>query len=260
MKYNFTNQVAVITGGTRGIGRDIALLLSSLGCNLALIYFSDHESAEETVAKILSGNPDVKVKAYQCHLGDRGSLKDFWERFDQDFHQLNFFISNAATGVHRPITTVSSNSIKKVFSVNIDAFVELANESIKRMPDIKARPGEKGRVITLSSLGAERVIKDYGTVGSSKAALEALTRQYAAECGPVGINCNCIRAGLVDTGVLNYIQGREGIISDTIEKTPNKRLVTGEDVAQLAAFLLSPFSSMINGQTITIDGGFSLPA
>jgi enoyl-[acyl-carrier protein] reductase III len=258
MQFDFKNQVAIITGGTRGIGKQIALELARHGCGIALIYLSDHESAEESAEEV--SKLGVTAKAFQCHLGDKSSLAEFWQSYDKVFPKVDFFVSNAATGVHRPVSTLTSNSLKKVFSVNIDAMVSLTNESIKRMPSEDASPGAKGRILTISSLGSERVIDDYATVGASKAALEALTRQYAVECGPDGINANCIRAGLVDTGVLNYIKGREKIIEDTVSRTPNGRLVTGTDVAKLAVFLLSPHAVMINGQVFTIDGGYSLPA
>lgn len=258
MNFDFKGCNAVITGGTRGIGKAISLKLAELGCNVAMLYLSDHESGEE--AQKEAEQFDVTAKAMQCHLGDKNSLKEFWPQYDEIFGGVNFLVSNAATGVHRPIGEISSNSLKKVFAVNIDAFLTLAQESMKRMPTGDHKAGEKGRLLTISSLGAERVLPDYGTVGSSKAALEALTRQFAWENGPSGINANCIRGGLVDTGVLNYIEGKDEIIKSTVSRTPCRRIATPNDIANLACFLLSPYSAMINGQVVTLDGGFSLTA
>lgn len=261
--YDLQNKVVLITGGSRGIGRAISERLAEEGCSVAINYLNDHESAENLVNRLTEKG--VKACAIQAHIGDVESRKDLWKKFDANFNRLDFFISNAATGVFRELNSLSLNSLKKVMAVNVEAFLELANGAAQRMlkkemPSTNIEPGEVGRIISLSSIGAERTIQNYGSIGASKAALEAMTRQMAFELGKKGINCNSLRAGLVDTGVLNFIQEKEKIVKETISKTPNGRLVVTKDVACLVAFLLSSESSMINGQTIMVDGGHCLNA
>ncbi len=259
-KRTLEGKVAVITGGTRGIGRAIAENLAEKGCDLALAYLSDYESAEKTVKA--TEKFGIKSLALQCHIGQPESRKEFFQEVDKNFSNLDFFIANAATGVHRQASKLTLNSVRKVFAVNFESIIEMANLIVSRMPEVEdgIYPGRRGRVVALSSLGAERVIPEYLSVGASKAAIEALIRQLAFEWGPLGVNCNVVRAGLVDTGILNYVAGSNEIRKSTIDRTPNGRLVEPKDVASLVGFLLSDESAMINGQTMTVDGGFGISA
>jgi enoyl-[acyl-carrier protein] reductase III len=256
----FLGKVALVTGGTRGIGFAIAEALAQRGCDLAINFLSDHETATEAVEKLQ--HCGIRVIPLQAHIGQAESRADLWTGFDSAFDRCDFLIVNAATGVFREASRLTINSLRKVFAVNFEAMLELANEAVKRMPagDQHFEAGERGRIIALSSLGAERVIANYGSIGASKAAMEAMLRQLACEWGPKGINCNTIRAGLVDTGVLNYVTGKDQIIQDTIQRTPNGRLVHPSDVADLVCFMLSRQSSMINGQTLMVDGGYGIQA
>jgi len=118
---------------------------------------------------------------------------------------------------------------------------------------------EKGaRVIAVSSLGSVRAIENYTTVGASKAALESLVRHLAVELGRDGINVNTISAGAVDTDALKHFPNRDQILNAAMERTPLGRLTTPEDVADVALFLCSGLSSMIQGQIITVDGGYAI--
>lgn len=256
----FEQKVVLVTGGSRGIGRAISLRLADTGAKVVINYLSDHESAEATVKDIESKGG--QAIAIQAHLGDESSRADLWSEFDKRHKQLDYLVFNAATGVFREATKLTLKSLRKVFAVNFDALVDLANQSVQRMPDANpsSLAGSKGRIVAISSVGAEKVIANYGAVGSSKAAMEAMIRQLAFELGPKGINCNVVRAGLVDTGVLNYIQGKEKIIHDTVVHTPNGRLVVPEDVAAMVSFILSNDAAMVNGQTLMVDGGFGLKA
>lgn len=256
----FEGKVALITGGSRGIGRGISRRLAGEGCSVAINFISDHDSAESLLAELK--NAGAKASIIQAHIGDPDSRRELWEKFDREFDHIDFLISNAATGVFREASNLSLNSVKKVMAVNFESLFDLVQNATKRMPRESAPvpAGSRGRVIALSSIGGERVIPNYGSVGASKAALEAAIRQFAFELGPAGINCNTVRAGLVDTGVLRFLQGKDDIVKETISHTPNRRLVTPEDVAGLVVFLLSSDSSMINGQTVTVDGGHCIRA
>ena len=142
--------------------------------------------------------------------------------------------------------------------MNFESLVFLAGEGVKRMPPRQEEgAGATGRVVCLSSIGAERVLRDYGSVGASKAALEAMARQLAVELGPRGINVNVVRSGLCDTGILRYVADRQKIIADTIARTPGGRLVTPADVADLVLFTLSAAARMITGQVLNVDGGYA---
>jgi len=118
---------------------------------------------------------------------------------------------------------------------------------------------ERGsRVLAVSSLGSVRAVKNYTTVGASKAALESLVRHLAVELGKEGINVNTISAGAVDTDALKHFPNREEILNTALERTPLGRLTTPEDVADIALFLCSDLATMIQGQVITVDGGYAI--
>jgi enoyl-[acyl-carrier protein] reductase III len=120
--------------------------------------------------------------------------------------------------------------------------------------------GRGSRIIAISSLGAGRAIPQYTVVGASKAALESLARHLALDLGPAGINVNLISPGIVETKALDYFPNREQLLDVAGRRTPLGRLATPADVAAVVLFLCSDAASMIHGQTIHVDGGYSIVA
>jgi enoyl-[acyl-carrier protein] reductase III len=128
-----------------------------------------------------------------------------------------------------------------------------AQHAIKLM---EGRAG--GRILAITSLGSTRVLPNYGVIGVSKAAIDAIIRYYAVDLASRGVTVNAIAPGVVDTHALTFFPEHDRILEETIRHTPTGRMCTPEDVAELAAFLCSDAASMITGQVITIDGGASL--
>ena len=254
-----SGKVALITGGSRGIGRAISKTLALNGAKVIINYLNNHDAANSLVDELAQQGASVEI--IQAHIGDPTSRKELWDRFDTISDRLDFFIANAAIGVFKPLEQLSSNSFKKVLSINLESFLDLSHGAISRMKKKeKTYEGERGRIIAISSMGASRTIPDYGSVACIKAGVESMIRQYAFELGGEGINCNVVRAGLVDTGLLDYVSGKSDIISSTINSTPTGRMTTPEDVAGVVKFLLTRDSRMITGQTIVVDGGYSIKA
>jgi len=119
---------------------------------------------------------------------------------------------------------------------------------------------EGSSIVALSSLGAQRVLDNYVLVGASKAALESIVRYLAVELAPRGIRVNAVSAGVVETDALDAFPNREQMVSWSLARTPAARLVEAADIAGAVCFLCSPDAEMIRGQTLVIDGGFSLLA
>lgn len=244
---------AVITGSGRGIGRGIALALARRGCNIAVNYFRHREEAEATVADIEAlGARAIAVKA---HVGRDEEAQALVQAAVERFGGVDIFVGNAASGVLKPITEIDEKAWEWTVNINARSILVGVQAAVPYM-----RRTGWGRVITVTSIGSRRVFPEYGVVGVSKAAIEALTRYLAVELAPDNIIANCISPGVVITGALDFFPRREEMIAYAEQNTPAGRLVTPEDVGEVAAWLCSDAARMIVGQTIEIDGGYSLLA
>ncbi len=253
MSDDLRGKSAVITGSGRGIGRGIALALARRGCNIAVNYFRHREEAEATVADIEAlGAHAIAVKA---HVGRDEEARALVQAAVDRFGGVEIFVGNAASGVLRPITEVDDKAWEWTVNINARSILVGVQAAVPYM-----RRAGWGRIITVTSIGSRRVFPEYGVVGVSKAAIEALTRYLAVELAPDNIIANCISPGVVITGALDFFPRREEMIAYAEQNTPAGRLVTPEDVGEVAAWLCTNAARMIVGQTIEIDGGYSLLA
>ena len=161
-------------------------------------------------------------------------------------------VHNAATGVIRPALETEDKHWDWTLNANARALLGLARAAVPQMP-------HGSSIVGISSLGSQRVLENYTLVGTSKAALESLVRYLAVELAPRGIKVNAVSAGVVETGALEHFPNREEMLTAG-RRNPVGRLVTAEDVAGAVAFLCSPAADMIRGQTLVVDGGWSLLA
>ena len=237
---------ALVTGGSRGIGKAIALRLAREGVStVAIGYFRADAAAEETANEIraLGAEP----------LLVRGNITSsrVAEQVDA-LGPLDVLVHNAATGVIRPALETEDKHWDWTLNANARALLALTRVAAPAMP-------RGSSIVAISSLGSVRVLENYSLVGTSKAALEALVRYLAVELGPRGIRVNAVSAGVVETGALEHFPNRDEMLASGA-RNPAGRLVTPEDLAGVVAFLCSPEAEMIRGQTVVIDGGWSLPA
>ncbi len=246
-------QTALITGGSGDIGRALCRRLAAAGAEIAFTYFSDHDGAQATAAAIAeaSGRPGHVVRA---NFADQASIAHVLDHTRSALGHVDIFISNAASGVFRPIDKLTPRHLQWALDVNTRAFLFLS-QGLAASDD--AMMGRGGRVVALSSLGAVRAIPQYTVLGASKAALEAMMRHLALELGPRGVNVNAVSPGLVVTGALDHFPNRDHLLDVARSRTPIGRLATPADVAEVVAFLCSPAAAMIHGQTIHVDGGYS---
>jgi enoyl-[acyl-carrier protein] reductase III len=166
---------------------------------------------------------------------------------------LDALVHSAATGVIRPALETDEKHWNWTLSANAQALISLAKAAVPQM-----KPG--ATIVGISSLGSQRVLENYALVGASKAALEAVVRYLAVELAPQGIRVNAVSGGVVETGALEHFPNREHMLSWSKKRTPAGRLVEPEDIAAAVEFLCSPGAEMIRGQTVIVDGGFSLLA
>ncbi len=249
----FKGKVALVTGGTRGIGRAIATMFAREGASVAVNYLRRRGPADETVEYLRGlGAPALAVKA---DVRDRDRVREMVGQVVSEFGGVDYLVSNAASGSNKPALELESSGWDWTLNINTRAMLFLAQEAA---PSMRERGG--GRILSISSIGAGRVLPNYTSVGVSKAALEALTRYLAVELAPDGITVNCVSGGVVDTEALLHFENRDQMLESGRERTPAGRLVTPEDLASVVRFLCTPDAAMIVGQTILVDGGYSLPA
>ncbi|MGE5275086.1 MAG: SDR family oxidoreductase [Verrucomicrobiota bacterium] len=235
----------LVTGGARGIGREVALRFAREGAGRVAIGYLRNDAAAERTAEELHGLGAEPVLV-------RGNVAS--SRVAEQvaaLGPLDAIVHCAATGVMRPALETSDKHFDWTLAANARALLSLARAAAPQMP-------AGSSIVGISSLGSSRVLENYVLVGTSKAALEALVRYLAVELAPRGIRVNAVSGGVVETDALDHFPNREQMLSWSRERTPAGRLVAPGDVADAVAFLCSPEAEMIRGQTIVVDGGFSL--
>lgn len=246
-----TGKTALITGGSRGIGRAIAVRLAEAGVNVAINYLRQRTAADETVSMIESYG--VKALAIRANVGEAENIRDMVNQVKNTFGRLDILVSNAASGVLKPALELTPRHWQWTMDINAGTLLPLAQESVPLMTS-------GGVIIAVSSLGSIRAIPNYAAVGASKAALESLIRHLAVELAPQKIRVNAVSAGVVDTDALKHFPNRDSLLGESSKRTPTGRLTTPEDVANVVLYLCSPFAEQIQGQTIVVDGGYSILA
>jgi len=245
------SRVVLVTGGSRGIGRALALRFAEPGSKLLINFFQDREAAEKTARE--AADRGAEAIAFQADVKDPEQIRSMFKEVQGRFGRLDVLVHNAASGVLRQTLELTAKHWDWVMATNARSLLLCAREAAAAMTN-------GGRIVSLSSLGSDRVIPQYAAIGVSKAALESLTRYLAAELAPRGITVNAVSAGAVPTEIWNLIPDGQTILEKIRERTPCARLLTPEDVAEIVYFLASPQARMIQGQVVVVDGGYSLVA
>ncbi len=252
MTGSLDGRLALVTGGSRGIGRAITLDLVQRGAHVAFSYLRNSDAAEETLAQVKAlGGTGYAIKG---RIDDTERCHALVDEAAAALGGLDLLISNAASGVIRPAMEVTEKHWDWTLDTNARALLLLTQRAV---PLMEARGG--GGIVALSSLGSFRVLENYTLIGVSKAALEACVRYLGVELAPKGIRVNAVSGGIVNTDALEHFPNRDKMLAMG-DRTPAGRILEPVDLAQAVAWLAGPESSMVIGQTLIVDGGYSLPA
>jgi enoyl-[acyl-carrier protein] reductase III len=235
----------LVTGGTRGIGLAIALRLVRDGARRVVLGYMRNDDAAEQAAESVraAGGEPVLVR------GEVSKARVVAELASHGPYRV--VVHNAATGVMRPVLETEDKHWDWTLNANARALLQLARVAAPSMP-------AGSSIVAISSLGAQRVLENYVLIGTSKAALESLVRYLAVELAP-RIRVNAVSGGVVETGALEHFPNRDEMLAAG-RANPVGRIVEPDDIAGAVAFLCSADAAMVRGQTLIVDGGFSLLA
>ena len=243
---------ALVTGGSRGIGRGCALALAREGVDVAITYVENRDAAEQTAEEIRGlGRRAVVI---QCDVGDADSCRSAVEQAISELGPLTYLVSNAANGTFAPIEEMTVEDWDYAMAAHCRSLLVLAQTAAPSM-----RENGGGRIVAISSLGSSRVYDAYSAFGTAKAGIESLVRYLAVELGPSGITTNCVSGGVVLTDLFKAIPDWESIAEASAERSPLRTCMDAEDIADAVVFFLSDKAKKVTGQTLVADAGFTLP-
>ena len=245
--------LALVTGGSRGIGRATVERLARDGADIAFIYRRDAAAAAEVEAAVRAlGRRCLPLRADLLEAAEVAAALDRLEG-----EPVDIFVANAAATAFKPLLEVKPHHLEKTYAITIHAFLQIVQRIV---PCMRA----PGRIVSISGMDTHRYVAGHGVLASAKAALEALTRYLAVELGPRGITVNCVNPGYVDTdSVALYFgdaEARRTFLEEVEGATPLRALGQPAEVAAAVAWLCSPDADWMQGQVVYLDGGVFLHA
>jgi enoyl-[acyl-carrier protein] reductase III len=250
----FAEKVAVISGASRGIGKETALLLGGEGANVVINYKKNREAAEAVAAQIKASGGGALV--VQADIEDQTQIVAMYQRVKDEYGKVDIVVANAAASAFKPLEAIRDYHMDKTFKLSVQGFLFLTQQALPMMTN-------GGRVIAVSGWDSFRCLSGHGVLGAAKAAMESMVRYLAVELGRRGINVTGVCPGPIETDSFKTYAKEQREMREFYDRTwlpytPLGRYGGPEEVAEIIAFLASPASSWITGQTIVADGGLSL--
>ncbi|KMN76195.1 dehydrogenase [Chromobacterium sp. LK11] len=238
-------KVAVITGGSRGIGAAIARQLAQAGASVAIIYHRQQEQAQQVVAAIQDAGGHAA--AFAADVSDETAVQQAIGQIIAQFGQIDILVNNAGMLEMRSLAEIDAEHIARQFNVNVNSVVYLTQQALPYFPL------NNGRIINISSNLVYQSKPDSAIYSASKAAVSALTRVFAGELGPRGITVNAVAPSMTQTDMTAAMPAASR--QQVIDATPLGRIGVPEDIAKVVEFLASEDAGWITGRTLLTDGG-----
>jgi 3-oxoacyl-[acyl-carrier protein] reductase len=245
------DQVAVVTGGSRGIGRAIVQALAAEGARVAFIYRGSQQAAENLAQELRQAG--ASAQAMQCDVTNLDEAQKVVENVEKEWGPIRILVNNAGIIKDDLFVRMEPAAWDTVLKTNLGGTYNFCRAVAFNM--MRQR---QGRIINISSVAAEHTNPGQTNYAASKGAINAFTRALAVELASRGVTVNAVAPGFIETEMTEAVRNKAG---DLIKKMiPMKRLGKPEDIAKVVVFLAGPDSSYMTGQVITVDGGLSLGA
>lgn len=239
-------KTAIITGGTRGIGKGIVEIFAKHGANIAFTYSSSAEAAEELASR--TSKEGVKVRAYQSDASSFEQSQDLAAKVMEEFGSIDILINNAGITKDNLLMRMSEEDFDKVIEVNLKSVFNMTKAVQRTM--LKQR---KGSIINMSSVVGVKGNAGQTNYAASKAGIIGFSKSVALELGSRDIRCNVVAPGFIETEMTAKLD--EATVQSWRDAIPLKRGGTPEDIANACVFLASDLSAYVTGQTLNVDGG-----
>lgn len=251
MRNDMLDKSVIITGGSRGMGKCLAVKLGAQQARVVVNYRRDKEAALETVSEVeAAGGTAVAI---QADVANTDAVESLVQQSVEHFGRIDVVVANAAASAFKPLSQIHGRHVEKTMSLTVQGFLDLVRISTPHMP-------RGGRVMAVSGWDSFRALPGHGLLGAAKAAMETIVKYLAIELAREGITAVGVCPGPIDTDSFRYYAGDawDDYARQWLAQTPSGAYPTPDEVADVMAYLISPQATAINGQTIVVDGGLSL--
>jgi NAD(P)-dependent dehydrogenase (short-subunit alcohol dehydrogenase family) len=249
MDMQLKGRIALVTGGTRDVGREISLSLAAEGATVAVHYRGSADEANAVVAEI--GKAGGKAKAYQADIADRAAVQAMIQSIVGDHGALNILVNNAGLAIRKPFKDTTPEEWRSQVDVNLMGAIQLCHAAAPHL-----EKGGDGRIIAVVGDSSRVGESGLSIVAAARAGVIGLIKSIAREMGRSGVTANIVSLGMVETG--HDPKWLEANREKLIRFYPTRRLGLAEDIAPTVLLLASPRSGWITGQTISVSGGYSM--
>jgi 3-oxoacyl-[acyl-carrier protein] reductase len=249
MDMQLKGRIALVTGGTRDVGREISLSLAAEGATVAVHYRGSADEANAAVAEITKAGG--KAKAYQADIADRTAVQAMIQSIVSDQGALNILVNNAGFAIRKPFKDTTPEEWRSQIDVNLMGTIQLCHAAAPHL-----EKGGDGRIIAVVGDSSRVGESGLSIVAAARAGVIALIKSIARELGRSGVTANTVSLGMVETG--HDPKWLEANREKLIRFYPTRRLGLAEDIAPTVLLLASPRSGWITGQTISVSGGYSM--